>query len=209
MGALRAWFSFKGRISRKTWWVYSFLSPITINVAAALFDDHIMPELTSPETFGEISGGFSIVSVTALLLGLCAGLAGQAKRWRDLNKSGWWGLVSLIAPLVLLFRVAIDALGMWWYVFMHSFLPVIFSVLLLLSPSADEATLQLFNDTSGMGLILDRVFLPALFVLLIYVWLVVVMVGCVLSGTTGPNRFVPDQLAPPDAANIALPPSPQ
>jgi uncharacterized membrane protein YhaH (DUF805 family) len=165
-----------------------------------------MPELTSPETFGEISGGFSIVSVTALLLGLWAGLAGQAKRWRDLNKSGWWGLVSLIAPLVLLFRVAIDALGMWWYVFMHSFLPVIFSVLLLLSPSADEATLQLFNDTSGMGLILDRVFLPALFVLLISVWFVVVLVGGVLRGTPGPNRFGPDPLAPPDAANIALPP---
>jgi uncharacterized membrane protein YhaH (DUF805 family) len=98
---------------------------------------------------------------------------------------------------------------MWWYVFMHSFLPVIFSVLLLLSPSADEATLQLFNDTSGMGLILDRVFLPALFVLLISVWFVVVLVGGVLRGTPGPNRFGPDPLAPPDAANIALPPQPQ
>jgi uncharacterized membrane protein YhaH (DUF805 family) len=206
---LRAWFSCKGRICRKTWWVYYFLVPMAINVAAAVLDDYAAPEGPSPGIFGETLGGFSIVSAMALSLGLWAGVVGLAKRWHDLNRTGWWGLVSLIVPLVLLLRTAIDSLGMWWYVLIYGFLPVIFSVLLLLSPSADETSLQLFNDAPDMGMIFDKVFLPGVFMLLIFAWCLVILVGGVLPGTPGPNRFGPDPLAPPDAANIALPPSPQ
>lgn len=205
---LRAWFSFKGRISRKNWWIYYFVVPIALNVIAALFDDYAMPAGALPGRFGEKLGGFSVVSATALLLGLWAGVVGLAKRWHDLNRSGWWGLASLIAPLVLLLRIAIDSLGMWWYVLMHGLLPLIFSVLLLLSPSADEASFQLFNDMAGMGVAVEGVFLPGVFMLLIFVWCLVILVGGVLRGTRGPNRFGPDPLAPPDAANIALPAAP-
>ena len=206
---LRAWFSFKGRISRKTWWVYYFLLPIAINVGAAVLDDYVAPAHALPARFGEILGGFTVLSAVALLLGLWAGVVGLAKRWHDLNRSGWWGLVSLIVPLVLLLRTAIDSLGMWWYIILYGFLSVIFSVLLLFSPSADETSLQLFNDAADMGIIFDRVLLPGVFMFLIFAWCLVILVGGVLRGTPGPNRFGPDPLAPPDAANIALPPQPQ
>lgn len=205
---LRAWFSCKGRICRKTWWVYYFVVPISLNIAAAVLDDYAAPEGPSSGRFGEILGGFSVVSATALSLGLWTGVVGLAKRCHDLNRSGLWGLVSLIVPLVLLLRAAIDSLGMWWYVLMHGLTPVIFSVLLLLSPSADEASLQLFNDAAGMGMIFDKVFLPGVFMLLIFAWCLVILVGGVLPGTRGPNRFGPDPLETPDAANIALPTAP-
>jgi uncharacterized membrane protein YhaH (DUF805 family) len=206
---LRTWFGFKGRISRKNWWVYYFLLPIALNVTTALFDDYATPAGALPGRFGEILGGFSVVSATALSLGLWAGVVGLAKRCHDLNRSGWWGLASLIVPMVLLLRIAIDSQGMWWYVLMHGFTPVIFSVLLLLSPSADEASLRLFSDAAGMGMIFDKVFLPGVFMLLIFAWCLVILVGGVLRGTPGPNRFGPDPLVRRDAANIALPTAPQ
>ena len=36
---LAEWFSFNGRISRKTWWIFYFLIPIGINIAASALDD--------------------------------------------------------------------------------------------------------------------------------------------------------------------------
>ncbi len=39
---LRAWFSFKGRISCKTWWVYYFLVPLGINVGVTILDDFVL-----------------------------------------------------------------------------------------------------------------------------------------------------------------------
>jgi hypothetical protein len=46
-------------------------------------------------------------------------------------------------------------------------------------------------------------------VLLYTLWGLYFLTGGIRCGTPGPNRFGPDALAPPDAANIALPPSPQ
>jgi len=80
---LAKWFSFNGRISRKTWWIFYFLIPIGINFLISGTDD-------------EDIGPFSII---AGLGGLWIGLAGQAKRWHDRDKSGWWVLVNFI-PLI-------------------------------------------------------------------------------------------------------------
>ena len=203
MGALRAWFSFKGRISRQTWWMYYFLLPTCIIIAAAAWDDYRTPEMAPPEAFGTIFGGVSPVSLTALCLWVWISLAGQAKRWHDHNKSGWWGLVSLMAPLVLIFRVAMDSLGMWWFIVMHHFLPVIFSAFLFLPSLDDEPKMPWFHAAS------DQMLLSGFFLLLILGWVVAMLIAGCLSGTPGPNRFGPDPLAPRDAANIALPPQPQ
>jgi uncharacterized membrane protein YhaH (DUF805 family) len=46
-------------------------------------------------------------------------------------------------------------------------------------------------------------------ILLSVAFLIEVLVLGFLRGTRGPNRFGTDPLAPPDAANIALPPQPQ
>ncbi|MCA3278800.1 MAG: DUF805 domain-containing protein [Roseomonas sp.] len=203
MGALRAWFSFKGRISRKTWWLYFFLIPTCIIIAAAAWDDYRTPEMASPEAFGTIFVGVSPVSLIALCLWVWISLAGQAKRWHDHNKSGWWALVSLAAPLFLISKLAMDALGMWWFIIMHVFLPVIFSVFLFLPSLNDEPKMPWIHAAP------DQMLLSGFFLLLILGWgLTMLIAGC-LRGTPGPNRFGRDPHAPPDTTNIALPPQPQ
>ncbi len=209
MGALRAWFSFKGRISRKTWWIYYFLIPTGILIAAALWDDYSTPEIPTSGIFGTISGGLSAVSLTALCLWVWISLAGQARRWHDHNKSGWWGLVSLMAPSVLIFRVAMDSLGLWWFIIMHHVLPVILSVFLFLPPLDDDPKMPLIHGAPDAGSTLDQLLAPGFFLLLILAWALAILFGGFLRGTRGPNRFGPDPLAPPDTTNIALPPQPQ
>jgi len=86
---LAQWFSFNGRISRKTWWIFYFLIPIGINIAADVLADRS----------GMDDGNLGPFSIIAGLVGLWIGVAGQAKRWHDRDKSGWWVLVNLI-PLI-------------------------------------------------------------------------------------------------------------
>ena len=60
---------------------------------------------------------------------------------------------------------------------------------------------------------LDHRWMGGIFALMSLLFFVTIFVACAVAGfqpgTPGPNRFGPDPLAPPDAANIALPPSPQ
>jgi uncharacterized membrane protein YhaH (DUF805 family) len=203
MGALQAWFSFKGRISRQTWWMYYFFIPSGIIIAAAAWDHYRTPEMASPEAFGTVFGGLSPVSLTALCLWVWISLAGQAKRWHDHNKSGWWALVSLAAPLFLISKLAMDALGMWWFIIMHVFLPVIFSVFLFLPSLDDDPKISLIHVAA------DQMLLSGVFLMLISGWSLAMLIGGCLRGTRGPNRFGPDPLAPRAAANIALPPQPK
>lgn len=85
-------FSFKGRISRTTWWLWTIaLSAISVFVTAlfillyALFpDETIVSNVLLPANF---------VSVIPILW---AGLALNVKRLHDRNRSGWFMLVVLI-----------------------------------------------------------------------------------------------------------------
>lgn len=205
---LRAWFSCKGRISRKTWWVYYFLIPNAIYIVAALLDDHALPALFF-SIFGSVFDGLSPVSLAVLLLGIWGGVAGQAKRWHDHNRSGWWALPGLLPPLLIVAHMAVAPLGLWWFVLMQVFLPVVLLVLVMSSPLVDDASLDLFNDISEAGLDAASMIMPAIFLMLSLIWLLVFQISGILRGTRGPNRFGPDPLAPPPATNIALLPSPQ
>ncbi|MFN7305359.1 MAG: DUF805 domain-containing protein [Acetobacteraceae bacterium] len=205
---LRAWFSCKGRISRKTWWLYYFLIPNAIHVAVALLDDHALPALSIGEV-GGVFDGLSPVSLAVLLLGIWGGVAGQAKRWHDHNRSGWWALPGLLPPLLIAARMALDPLSLWWFVLMQVFLPVVFLVMVISTPSVDDASLALFNDISEAGLDAAPLMMPAIFLMLSLIWLLVFLISGILRGTRGPNRFGPDPLAPAPAANIALPKQPQ
>lgn len=158
--------------------------------------------------FGGVFDGLSPVSLTVLLVGIWGGVAGQAKRWHDHNRSGWWALSGLMPPFLIAARMALDPLGLWWFVLMQVFLPVVFLVLVMSTPLVDDASLALFNDIREAGLDSAPVIMPAIFLMLSLIWLLVFLISGILRGTPGPNRFGPDPLAPP-AANIALPPSPQ
>ncbi|HRQ66029.1 MAG TPA: DUF805 domain-containing protein [Xanthomonadaceae bacterium] len=85
-------FSFEGRIGRKTFWLTT-LALVALMIAVQVVA--IGLALVS-ETLGMI--GMLVMLVVAIGV-LWAGLAIQAKRWHDLDKSGWWILINLV-PVV-------------------------------------------------------------------------------------------------------------
>ena len=181
--SFRTWFSLKGRISRETWWVYYFLIPNGFIIAAGLFDAYF---LERDSIFKPFSGSSSQISFVSVVVFLCTGILsifGQVKRWHDLDRTGWWACLAMIPPLA----------GFWYFlilaVSMKSFLLAFLLALVFLPLASPSWDLVYFIPILGS--------LWSLFV------------AGFLRGTPGPNRFGRDPLARPDAANIALPPSPQ
>lgn len=74
-------FSFKGRISRKSYWVYCGVPLIVLGV------------------FLEILHVSTTQRLFIFLLILWPSLALHTKRWHDQNKSAWWQLIAAI-PLI-------------------------------------------------------------------------------------------------------------
>ena len=85
------YFSLKGRISRLAYWAYFILPPVIAGAMAAIIVYYFKISPT-PETK-------SLIETVVTLLFLWPSIAVQAKRWHDLNKSGWWVLINLI-PIV-------------------------------------------------------------------------------------------------------------
>ena len=95
-------FSFEGRIGRMPFWLATLamiIVAIVLNVA--IFGAAILSG--DPSALGASSGAMGgVVSIAALVVALgmlWIGLAVQAKRWHDLDKSAWWILINFI-PIV-------------------------------------------------------------------------------------------------------------
>ncbi|MCA3418955.1 MAG: DUF805 domain-containing protein [Roseomonas sp.] len=203
---LRAWFSFKGRISRKTWWLYYFLVPLGINVSVAILDDFVLQK----NFFGERFVHSSVMPLTAIAISLWVTMAGQTKRWHDRGKTGWAVLFTMIpsllmaAPLLYANRVPEE----YWLILLISCLPFI-SVFLfpfLVIREIRDAEIAILYEPMKFLLAFVVLSLPVL--LLLLGGGLMVFVGGFMRGVSGPNRFGPDPLAPLPSANIALPPSP-
>jgi len=82
MDIIQMFFSFRGRINRKTFWLATL--PLIIGYAAA---DMIA------ESTDEVMVGLGYLIMIGLMW---PSLAVQTKRWHDRNKSGWWNLISLV-----------------------------------------------------------------------------------------------------------------
>ncbi len=101
-------FSFEGRIGRKTFWLASLACAlVTWAITAGL----IAMLLTALDTSTDPTAG--IITYMTLTFLLCIptgwiGLALQAKRWHDRNKSAWWILIMFV-PLIGPFWVLIEA----------------------------------------------------------------------------------------------------
>lgn len=85
-GANAAWFlfSFKGRISRKPYWVFNlvvFLGAIVLGLFTEVSDD--INKITKPQ-------------LMFMLWIVWPSLAVQAKRWHDQDKSAFWLLINFI-----------------------------------------------------------------------------------------------------------------
>jgi uncharacterized membrane protein YhaH (DUF805 family) len=172
---LAQWFSHRGRISRKTWWIFYCLVPICLMGVLVEARRIILLGVETPQKSSVVEYIIIAVFKVLPLMMLWIGFAGLTKRWHDQDQSCWW-IVLLFAPnifftllSILLWLADLDGSSRWDYRGIAGFF-------------------------AGMMLFL----LP-----------VTILSAGLQPGTLGPNRFGPDPLAPPDAANIALPPQPQ
>lgn len=95
-------FSFEGRIGRMPFWLATLaMIVVAIVVNVAVFGAAIMSgDLSSPDASpGALGGVISIVALVVAIGMLWIGLAVQAKRWHDLDKSAWWILINFL-PIV-------------------------------------------------------------------------------------------------------------
>lgn len=93
-------FSYRGRISRIEFWVFLLATIVigigglmAIGLVVAMFEQSAGVE---GRTVGILFFSFAL---GFLLLATVTALAVWAKRYHDLNKSGWWSLIGLIPVL--------------------------------------------------------------------------------------------------------------
>ena len=184
---LAQWFSFNGRISRKTWWFRHFLLPILISGLWSVFSLFLswivliepnLPRLTKliadivNNDRPSISSFFlDRVVIWSLLLFYVPSfplallwLAGSIKRFHDLDFN--WYLPVIIAIMQ----------------FSYTVIASLFSLSSLISPAEPgvfwDLVLGLLGVVSFLGLVFEFIVLGF------------------LRGTSGPNRFGPDPRAP-------------
>ena len=84
----QVYFSFDGRIGRRTFWLKGVLLLGVIEIALIIV----------AANFGVVATGGWLVLIM-VLAAIWPNLAVQVKRWHDRDKSGWWVLTGLI-PII-------------------------------------------------------------------------------------------------------------
>ena len=165
---LRTFFSFSGRIGRKTFWL-SLLALVVIMTVIMVAGVSVlgMPAMAPgqpPDLSHPIFAFYGVMS----LLSLWPSLAIYVKRLHDRNMSGWW----LLLPYVLMF-VPVG---------------VMFA---MMGPDA-MVQMQAGQMPAGSGIMMAVMAGAYIIALLLFLWLFIVT--GFLRGTNGPNRFGPDPL---------------
>ncbi len=82
-------FSFRGRIPRRTFWLWSILASLGFMIPIGL-----LAPLVQDEGTGQWIGG--ILMVPFVIAFIWSALAIRVKRWHDHGKSGFWILIGMI-----------------------------------------------------------------------------------------------------------------
>lgn len=94
-------FSFKGRINRKPYWIFTLI----------LYTGMIITSIIDFNNTGK-EGEIGYVTKIYMVVLIWPALAIQVKRWHDRNKSGWWVLINFV-PVI----------GFIWAIIENGFLP--------------------------------------------------------------------------------------
>jgi uncharacterized membrane protein YhaH (DUF805 family) len=90
-------FSFDGRVGRGPYWALLVVSLLLFGAMGAV---GVMDVLYgNPDQAGGSGGTMGLVLMLVSLAFLWPALAIQAKRWHDVDKSGWWVLINLVPAL--------------------------------------------------------------------------------------------------------------
>jgi uncharacterized membrane protein YhaH (DUF805 family) len=118
---LAQWFSHRGRISRKTWWIFYCLVPICLMGVLAEARRIILLGVETPHKSSVVEYIIIAVFKVLALMMLWIGFAGLTKRWHDQDQSCWW-IVLLFAPnifftllSILLWLADLDGSSRWDY----------------------------------------------------------------------------------------------
>ena len=198
--SFRTWFSLKGRISRRAWFIFYFLIPNCTILLIGILEGRALPKIFLPQTLGKGFSEFSVVSGLGILFALWLSLAGQVKRWHDQDINARWSFLTLIPTFVGISLLSVFGdffltNAAFFYLIAQFAFPMLSLFFFL---GADDPNL---NKAFAVSIVLLGLSLQ-------FLWVIFFVNGGFLRGTPGPNRFGPDPLAPPDAANIALPPQP-
>lgn len=88
-------FGFRGRIPRKTYWLYGVLGLLLVSVMATLL-------------FGIAGVEERRAEVLANLLIAWPAAAINAKRWHDRNQSAWWLLINLVPVVGVVWSLVVN-----------------------------------------------------------------------------------------------------
>lgn len=93
--ALKKYMVFKGRARRKEYWMFILIN-VLINIVLGIIDNSL---------------GTAYLGLIYSLVVLLPGIAVTVRRLHDIDKSGWWILISLIPVLggiILLYFMILD-----------------------------------------------------------------------------------------------------
>ena len=88
-------FSFRGRIPRKTYWLYGVLGLLLVSVMATLLFGIAGVEERRAEALGNL---LIVWPATAI----------SAKRWHDRNQSAWWLLINLVPVVGVIWSLVVN-----------------------------------------------------------------------------------------------------
>jgi uncharacterized membrane protein YhaH (DUF805 family) len=95
-------FSFQGRVGRKPFWLTLLavtVIAVVLNIlafGAALAGAGMSADPAGASSGGALGGIAMVVVLVVSLVLVWVGLAVQAKRWHDQDKSAWWILINLV-----------------------------------------------------------------------------------------------------------------
>ena len=107
---LKRYFDFSGRSRRKEYWMF-FIFVVVGEIITTILDSvlGLGGSTSSSSAYGDgtASASFSssggILTLIFVLLILIPGIAVSVRRMHDQDKSGWWILIPIVGPILVMF----------------------------------------------------------------------------------------------------------